>query len=85
MVSALHHSRDAGQAKDEALRGQMTTTEGGKRPGVLKEPAPQLVVAALAHRAVEGPSLVEAAMVTTPLSLPSLSGAPLRTGGKRKT
>ena len=45
LAVALHHSRGVGPAAPhEALRGQSPASPGGRRPGVLKEPKPPVVV-----------------------------------------
>ena len=45
LAVALHHSRGVGPAvPHEALRGQTPASSMGRRPGVLKEPVPPVVV-----------------------------------------
>ena len=47
LAAATHHSSAKGGwqgATHDALRGQMTASSGGRRPGVLKEPEPANVV-----------------------------------------
>ena len=45
LAVALHHSRGVGPpVPHEALRGQTPASSGGRRPGVLKEPEPPVVV-----------------------------------------
>ena len=43
-VVALHHNRDVGPGMHVGLRAQKTASSGGRRPGVLKEPVPPVVV-----------------------------------------
>ena len=59
LAAALHHS--AGPVTNEAVRSQKTVSSRGARPGVLQEPEPQLLDAALARRTAGEPS------VATPL------------------
>ena len=42
LAAALHHS--AGPETNDAVRSQKTVSSRGVRPGVLQDPAPQLVV-----------------------------------------
>ena len=49
-AEALHHSGDVRSVQNEALRGQKTASAAGQRPGVLKEPEPQLVDPVRSHR-----------------------------------
>ena len=44
LAVALHHSRDVGPGTHVGLRAQKTASSGGRRPGVLKEPVPPVVV-----------------------------------------
>ena len=44
LAAALHHSRDVGPGTHVGLRAQKTGSSGGRRPGVLKEPEPPVVV-----------------------------------------
>ena len=43
LAAALHHSRDGGRVSNYGLRAPKTASPG-KRPGVLKEPVPPVVV-----------------------------------------
>ena len=68
VAAVSHHSapRSERPGKNEALRGQKTATEGGQRPGVLKEPEPQLVDVVLSGRAASVPLLGPPSLAPTP-------------------
>ena len=44
LAAALHHSRDGGRETHYGLRAPKTASSGGRRPGVLEEPEPPVVV-----------------------------------------
>ena len=56
LAAATHHSSPKGGwpgTAHDALRGQMTASSGGRRPGVLKEPEPPNVVDRVQRHTVE--------------------------------
>ena len=54
LAVALHHSRGVGPAvPHEALRGQTPASSVGRRPGVLEEPVPPVVVDRVQRHFVE--------------------------------
>ena len=58
LAVALHHSRDVGPGSHVGLRAQRTASSGGRRPGVLKEPEPPVVVEHAACPCSGAPSLL---------------------------